>query len=103
MVSIDEFGPGKLPGRGEKREVYSVGRMFLREEWKAAVLDRMAKDMARGKVFELSTEITIAAKWLIMKLDEKGIPFKVLNLGAGVKKIKTEVRTCPKCHGTGKF
>ena len=42
------------------------------------------------------------ASWLIMRIAEADLPFKVINLGAGVKTITTEVDTCPKCHGTGK-
>lgn len=38
-----------------------------------------------------------AAQWLITTLATENIPFKVYNLGAGVKRITTDVDTCPCC------
>jgi intergrase/recombinase len=45
---------------------------------------------------------SIILKWLIGSMANLGIPFQVINLGAGVKKVTTDVNVCPKCHGTGK-
>jgi hypothetical protein len=43
-----------------------------------------------------------AVQWLICLLAQKNIPFKVVQLGAGVKRVTTDVHTCPKCNGTGR-
>ncbi len=43
------------------------------------------------------------AKWLIKLLATKGIAYRVINLGAGIKRIITvDFDTCPKCNGTGR-
>ena len=42
------------------------------------------------------------SKWLIAYLASKNISFKVINLGAGVKRITTDTNICPKCNGTGR-
>ena len=38
-----------------------------------------------------------AAQWLITRLSQVNIPYKVYNLGAGVKRITTDTDTCPCC------
>lgn len=44
------------------------------------------------------------AKWLIHLLARKQVPFRVVNLGAGVRRILSgpNVDVCKKCNGTGK-
>lgn len=37
------------------------------------------------------------ANWLVATLAKYNIPFKVHNLGAGVKRITTDTDTCPCC------
>jgi len=37
-----------------------------------------------------------------LQLTSAGVPFKVIQLGAGVNRVTTETDQCPKCHGTGK-
>jgi hypothetical protein len=54
------------------------------------------------KPLELVTSINLGVQWLIVRLSKEGIPFKVLQLGAGVKRITTDVQVCPKCNGTGR-
>ena len=41
-------------------------------------------------------------QWLITYLTSINLSFKVINLGAGVKRITTDTSICPKCGGTGK-
>ena len=39
------------------------------------------------------------AQWLIKRLAEKKIPFKLKNLGAGVKMVTTlDIEKCPYCN-----
>lgn len=37
------------------------------------------------------------ASWLVTKLARLNKPFKIFNLGAGVKRITTDTDTCPCC------
>ena len=37
--------------------------------------------------------------WLITKLARLDKPFKIYNLGAGVKRITTDTNVCPCCKG----
>jgi hypothetical protein len=37
---------------------------------------------------------------LIMAMSERGIPFKIYNLGCGVTRITTDTNTCPCCGKT---
>lgn len=46
---------------------------------------------------DLTTGENIVAKWLIASLSGKNVPFKVYNLGAGVKRITTDTDECPCC------
>ena len=42
-----------------------------------------------------------AAKWYVYVLAEANIPVKVINLGAGVKRITIADHICPNCKGKG--
>ena len=36
-------------------------------------------------------------QWLVTALSKRGIPHKLYNLGAGVKRVTTDTDTCPCC------
>jgi len=55
-----------------------------------------------GQVLEKVTSCNTWAKIMVMSLTGMGIPFKVVPMGAGVKKVTTDVQICPKCKGLGK-
>ena len=66
-------------------------------EW---IKDR--KEEVRTNSFvTVTTGYNPAAQWLIAYLDFNEIPIKVVNLGAGVKKIIVAKNTCPHCGGKG--
>lgn len=50
-----------------------------------------------GEKLDQILDVNIASQWLIMRLAKERIPFKVYNLGAGVKRITTDTDTCPCC------
>lgn len=52
--------------------------------------------------YSVITSYNKAAQAVVYYLTDNQIPFKVLNMGAGVKKITTDVSVCPKCKGRGK-
>lgn len=60
------------------------------------------KKMVNDKNVNLTTNHNIIAKYIIGLLAKKDIPFRLINLGAGVKRITTDVDICPKCNGTGR-
>lgn len=64
--------------------------------------DAIREQLRTGTFTEIIESFNPAVQWLVKELVRREIPFRVLNLGAGVKKITTKVETCPKCHGTGK-
>lgn len=72
--------------------------------WQGEIKQKLAKSPSLED-FNLTETISFnpAAKWLIWYLTKIEKPFKVINLGAGVKQITTKVSTCPKCHGTGEI
>lgn len=62
---------------------------------------RVSKEID-GKTFvKAVVSHNINAKWLIGRLARENIPVKVLNLGAGVKKIVVMENVCPTCGGKG--
>lgn len=75
-----------------------MAKLILREEWK----ELQRRLIANGKFIQHDCIRKDAAQFLVLELSQFNIPFKVINLGAGVTRITTEVDTCPKCKGTGK-
>jgi len=75
-----------------------MSRIILREDWKAKMLDTMGDSQ-----FEIKTNVSIALAWVVTKLSDRGLDYRIINLGAGVKLITRKTNTCPKCHGTGKI
>ena len=72
----------------------------LNPAWVQKVREEVTEPDGAGG-FQNSIDRTIsvnaAAKALIVMLSEAGRPFKVHNLGAGVKRITTNTDTCPCC------
>lgn len=64
----------------------------LNPKWK----DQMLEKIASGQVDEILAQ-SLPAQWLIMRLTERGIQFRVYNVGAGVRRITTDTDTCPCC------
>jgi len=60
------------------------------------IKEAMKEYITYGKLTRTSN-FNKAIQLLIMKLDAKSIPYKVYNLGAGVKKVTTETNICPCC------
>ena len=70
-----------------------MARSRMNPEW-----IKMIKEAHRlGEVIDKTIGSNLVAQWLISFLSEHDVPFKVTNLGAGVKRITTNVDTCPMC------
>lgn len=74
----------------------------LNPNWVAEQCARMQDSVRDHEVYEVTVTFTLAAQQIIFDFNKRKIPFKVINLGAGVRKITTDVDICPKCHGTGR-
>jgi hypothetical protein len=76
---------------------------MLSSTWKAA-MEKLIRDYQRDERNDITyrTGVTIAQQWLVLALADAGIPYRILNLGCGVKEFTTKTDTCLKCHGTGK-
>ena len=70
---------------------------ILREDWKKSMLMEIYKPE-----FEIRTAVNIASTWLVMELSNRGLDYRIMNIGAGVKLITRKTDICPKCHGTGR-
>ena len=67
--------------------------MMINPKW----TDKIYKDVNEGKSIDETIMFNKASQWLVTILSNKNIPFKVYNLGAGVKRITTETDICPCC------
>ncbi len=66
---------------------------IISPSWKANILEQIQKPD-----FTSTISFNPAAQWLIVQLDNHKIPFRIISLGAGVKKIIRDDGVCPHCH-----
>ncbi|RJR46036.1 MAG: hypothetical protein C4576_11445 [Desulfobacteraceae bacterium] len=74
-------------------------RARVNPEWIGKIknaIKEVADPEERPKIDE-TLSFNAAAQWLITFLSNRNIPFKVVQLGAGVKRITTDTDTCPFC------
>ncbi len=71
-------------------------RQVINEKWKEAT----RREIANSTKSEWVVSFSPAATWLVSYLANQQIPCKVVNLGAGVKRIIIG-EVCPSCKGTG--
>jgi hypothetical protein len=69
----------------------------INPEW----IKKIKKEIREEIFVSHATSNTSAARWLILYLSKEGIPFKVFNLGAGIKRISLMKNVCPHCKGRG--
>jgi len=67
--------------------------VLLSNRWK----DHMMQRMDQALPIDETTGCNVAIRWLIINLSSRGTPFKLHNLGAGVKRVTTDTDTCPCC------
>lgn len=77
-------------------------RYKLNPSW---INERLSEIAASGRENKLMPPMTFtyneAAKWYIAIMANRGRIVKVINLGAGVKRILEEGNICPHCKGRG--
>lgn len=79
-----------------------MSRVYYSPATRAKLRDTIDDTVRAGDVFEQVTSCNVWAKIVVLALTGRGVPFKVLQMGAGVKKITTQVDVCPRCKGLGK-
>ena len=67
--------------------------MALNPKWTDGM---QVKINAREKI-DVTDAYIPAVQFLVSRLASAGIPYKIFQLGAGVKRITTETDTCPCC------
>ena len=50
-----------------------------------------------GKPLDFTSPHNLLIQWFVLRLSKRDRPFKLYQLGAGVKRITTETTTCPCC------
>ena len=76
--------------------------MRLNPRWQDQICEKIGDYERDGKPFDHIESLNMASQWIIARLASKNIAFKVIPLGAGVRRITTNVEICEKCNGTGK-
>lgn len=82
--------------------------MRLNPQWVKTQEDEIAAfKLAQGlgtevKPIDVTTSINAVAQFMIHRLSLAGIGFRLIQLGAGVKRVTTDTHVCPKCNGTGR-
>ena len=77
-----------------------MARMIINKAWSDSMRDKMdtlTLNNLNPSHIDETIRFNKAAQWLITVLSERNIPFTVKNLGAGVKRIYTDVSFCPLC------
>ena len=83
-------------------------RTQLNPKWvenRRAEMDAYKEAVRNSQVpppIDVTTSHNQAIQWLIASLANREIPFKLIQLGAGVKRVTTLTDVCPKCNGTGR-
>lgn len=73
-----------------------IDRVWFRQ-WQKKIIEKIGEYKNEETHIELILKLNETAKWLISELAHARIVFKVVNLGAGVKKITTDIENCPSC------
>ena len=55
------------------------------------------EELRQNEPIDRIESFNLAIQWLITEFTKRGKPFKLYNLGAGVKRITTETNICPCC------
>lgn len=62
-------------------------------KWQVEIDSKLLQDQS----LDVTLSYLPAVQWLITKLSRFGKPYKLYNLGAGVRRITTETDICPCC------
>lgn len=73
-------------------------------KWSARMMEMVMKvrDNVPGVSIDEILTHNVAVKHLVALMAHANVSFKIINLGAGVKRVTTYTDVCPKCNGTGR-
>jgi hypothetical protein len=71
-----------------------MAKIRINPEWKQKIL----KAIDEKTFTEHASAYTFAIQFLVVELDKRAIPFRVVKLGAGVQKITVVAGECPMCR-----
>ena len=60
-------------------------------------IEERKEEIRKGYSIDITTSFNKAAQALVILLSNANTPFKLYNLGAGVKRITTKTDICPCC------
>lgn len=71
-----------------------MAKLYINPGWQKDMIDRMNK----GEDIDSTSSYNPGVQWLIVNLSSRNIPYRLINLGAGVKRVITsEIDKCPCC------
>ncbi len=76
--------------------------MRVSSEWTDKRMADLASYRRNQTPIDVISQYNLAIQWLVAMLAREGVPFRLIQLGAGVKRVTTLTDVCPKCNGTGK-
>jgi len=71
---------------------------IINPKWAADIQEQLTQD----RFVDFTGGFAPAIRWLIVELTKRNKQFRVVNLGAGEKKVILEDCACPFCNGTGR-
>ena len=74
----------------------------INQQWLDQQREAAKAAFAEGRVWCFRNADNFVRQHLILMLASEGIPYRVVDLGCGVKEITTDTSVCPRCRGTGK-
>lgn len=75
----------------------------FKEEMRAKIKDIKEKYAHAPLIGVFTSDAKKSLSWLIWELSNAEIPFKVRDIGGGVKRLTTDLCECPRCGGTGRI
>lgn len=76
---------------------------FVNPKWLDENFNKFVEANLQGTTHSVNTNFNGAISSLCLRLANFNIPYSVINLGGGVKRITNNIDTCPKCKGCGKI
>jgi hypothetical protein len=65
----------------------------INPDWQTAIRARLD----RAEPIDLSLDFPPAAKWLVLELSRRNLPFKIFRQGCGVVRVVSPADVCPCC------
>jgi hypothetical protein len=67
--------------------------MMVDPKW----IEKMKHLMDQKLPIDVTLPYQVSANWLVAELSRRNIPFRLQNIGAGVRRLTTDTEHCPFC------